>query len=148
MNSTPENASPLQGAEYVAARCRLYGGRQICPDADDSCRTECVPAAEYVSLVQVGWMPSPELAEELGLHPLHDEWLSSVEMCEDQGGILPELVGRLIPIYRIAQNDGENDDSCGEDFYEEATGGRVWCSLPVGHGGAHAAHNDGVDDAQ
>jgi hypothetical protein len=63
--------------------------------------------AEDVRLIQVGWMPSPDLAEELGLHPLHDEWLSSVEMCEDQGGILPELVGRLIPIYRIAQFDGE-----------------------------------------
>ena len=40
--------SPERHAESVRARCRLYGGTPPCPDANDSCRTECVHPADCV----------------------------------------------------------------------------------------------------
>ena len=52
-----------------------------------------------MELRQVGWMPTPELAAELGINALSDEWLTSLEVAESEGGIQPKFQGRLIPIY-------------------------------------------------
>lgn len=46
------SAEERQAADPVRDRCRLYGGTQICPDADDSCRTQCVLPAESVPEAQ------------------------------------------------------------------------------------------------
>jgi hypothetical protein len=62
------------------------------------------PNADSGALIQVGWMPSPELAEQLGITPLSDEYLVTLEQADDEGGIKPEYEGRLIPIYRLAHN--------------------------------------------
>jgi len=56
-------------------------------------------------LVQVGWMLSPDLADEFDVTPLSDDYLITIEQAEADGGIKPEFADRVIPVYRKVEAD-------------------------------------------
>ena len=64
---------------------------------------------EATRLRQVGVMPSPELATELGIGPDSESWLVSVEVMDEEGGARPEFADRLIPVYVVADGPTEAD---------------------------------------
>ena len=65
-------------------------------------------------------MASPELADELGITPLSDGYLVTLEQAADEGGIKPEFAARLIPIYRLGVPapfpPGERCANCGAEW--------------------------------
>lgn len=54
-------------------------------------------------LEQVGWMPSAALMQEHGVRPTDDDYLTSLESAESEGGIREQFADRMLPVYRIRE---------------------------------------------
>lgn len=79
------------------------------------------------------------------LRQVIDELIPAIDLTQEQRARFEAAAERGLAARRadLQLNDGTEDARCGGDYYPEATGGRVWCQLPNGHGGAHADGSDG-----
>lgn len=56
-------------------------------------------ASHHDGWVVVGVMCGASLAAQYGITPLDDDYISTLEVIEDEGGLRPEFNGRVVYVY-------------------------------------------------